>query len=514
MNKVVYIILIMCYNEKVFNLKIEILEDFMAKSTVSNDRTLEKYKKRTERELTRLRIENNIAVTLKDMEKGISELVERERQRNLTATYTNIIMENSSDRFVLLDEDLRLLLLSHNFDNDGIQKLEPGTDLNTLMSILPHEGDDLEALANLRAELESIKGTKKSFKHQIVIGDDEDTRYFDVTAKGVDDSGSGNKGVVLTFAETTALTRAMQDAQTADKAKSAFLANMSHEIRTPINAIVGISEIALERGGLSNEMQSDLCVIQNSATGLLSIINDILDFSKIESGKFQIVPADYTLPSLLMDICNVISVKLANSQVRLLMHVDSSLPFNLYGDDIRVKQILMNLLNNATKFTHTGFIELRVEGERLPNDQIKLVFKVIDSGIGIKKEDVKKLFGTFSQVDTQRNRSITGSGLGLAISRNLSEAMGGGISVESEYGSGSTFTVTIVQDIKGTDTIGSVADKEKVRVLVVEDDEILMADLKKRRNELIKAFHPDNGGSMEYAAAVSEGYKILSQIAK
>jgi len=448
----------------------------MSDITVRDERSFIKYQKRMERELTRTRIENHIAVTLRDMERGVGELVERERQRNLTATYTNIIMENSADRFILLDEHLRLLLLSHNFETERMHTAEPGMELEALMKLLS-PGSPAEAVAAFRRALESILDTGEALKQPLTFGEGDNARYFDSIAKGVKDIGSGRKGIVLTFTETTALTRAMQDAQTADKAKSAFLANMSHEIRTPINAIVGISEIAMARGGLSPEMSNDLSIIQNSATGLLSIINDILDFSKLESGKFQIIPVEYTLPSLLMDISNMICVKLTNSPVRLLMSTDASLPFTLFGDDIRVKQILINLLNNATKFTKTGIIELRVDGERLPDNRIKLTIKVIDSGIGIKKEDIGKLFGTFSQVDTQRNRAITGSGLGLAISRNLAEAMGGGITVESEYGFGSTFTVTLIQEVRGTQTIGSVNQKEKIRMLVVEDDELLLNNI-------------------------------------
>lgn len=448
----------------------------MSDITVRDERSFIKYRKRMERELTRTRIENHIAVTLRDMERGVGELAERERQRNLTAAYTNIIMENSADRFILLDEHLRLLLLSHNFETERMHAAEPGMELEALMKLLSPDSP-AEAVAAFRRALESILNSGEALKHPLTFGEGDSTRYFDSIAKGVDDIGSGRKGVVLTFTETTALTRAMQAAQTADKAKSAFLANMSHEIRTPINAIVGISEIALARGGLTPEMTNDLSIIQNSATGLLSIINDILDFSKLESGKFQIIPVEYTLPSLLMDISNMICVKLTNSPVRLLMSTDASLPFTLYGDDIRVKQILINLLNNATKFTRAGIIELRVDGERLSENRVRLTIKVIDSGIGIRKEDIGKLFGTFSQVDTQRNRAITGSGLGLAISRNLAEAMGGGITVESEYGFGSTFTVTLIQEVRGTQTIGSVNQKEKIRMLVTEDDELLLNNI-------------------------------------
>lgn len=228
--------------------------------------------------------------------------------------------------------------------------------------------------------------------------------------------------------------------------KSDFLANMSHEIRTPMNAVIGMAEMAL-REELPPTAREYIKQIVLSGNTLLAIINDILDFTKIESGKMDINMVEYELASIIREVANVIMARIGDKDLEIVVDVAPDIPKQLMGDSIRIRQIIMNLANNAVKFTKEGCVSILIDWERKSEREILLKVVVQDTGIGIKQEDMGKLFQSFQQVDSKRNRNIEGTGLGLAISKQLVTLMNGHISVESEYGKGSCFSFEIPQFI-------------------------------------------------------------------
>ena len=277
-----------------------------------------------------------------------------------------------------------------------------------------------------------------------------------------------------------------EKAEAASKAKSSFLSSMSHEIRTPMNAIVGMTEVLL-RGEHSEETKEYLNNIKVSGESLLTIINDILDFSKIESGKMDIVENTYKPISMLNDLKMMFENRVLDKPIELIYHIDDNIPEMLCGDEHRLRQVIINLVNNAIKFTDEGYVKLSVESKQIDETKVELFFKVEDTGIGIREEELPKLFGSFEQLDVKKNYAKEGTGLGLAISKQLVTLMGGQIGVESQYGKGSTFYFSVPQmiatevidsaeNLKGYDNRIDVSKMNytlsKAYILLVDDNEM------------------------------------------
>ena len=321
------------------------------------------------------------------------------------------------------------------------------------------------------------------------------------------------------------LRKQKQIADDANKAKSQFLANMSHEIRTPINAILGMDEMVL-RTSTEKEIIDYAEDIRSSGKTLLALINDILDFSKVEEGKMEIIPVQYEPGIMRNDLVNMIRERAAQKGLPIKVEFDSNIPRLLKGDEIRIKQCALNLLTNAVKYTKEGHIGLSIGFEKQDEDHIRLDFTISDTGTGIKKEDMDNLFTPFARIDEEKNRNIEGSGLGISITKRLLDLMNSELKVESEYGKGSVFSFSVVQDVLNWDASGDydtkdeTGDKKKheyrelfhapdARILVVDDIKMNLTVITKLLRKTQMQIDTARSGPDAIALAKDNQYDII-----
>ncbi|MGN0248174.1 MAG: ATP-binding protein [Lachnospiraceae bacterium] len=369
------------------------------------------------------------------------------------------IYESANTAILIFDEYFRLVLANpYGQELLGIKKIENQKLMQLFQGTEAEFGRIKDGILRDNkgvAELVSVHGAISCSLNFSVARDFHDDPYC----------------IVCFVYDLTKEKNMLEEVVRANEAKSQFLANMSHEIRTPINGILGMDSVLLKECHDEN-LREYAKNIQSAGQSLLSIINDILDISKIESGKMEILTIRYQLFSVLNDCYNLTKIKLQNKPVSFIMQINEKLPSWLYGDEVRIRQIINNFLSNAVKYTKEGNITFELDFEEKTDEQILLVITVRDTGIGIKEEDLGKLFESFTRIEEKRNRNIEGTGLGLNLTKNLVNLMGGEVFAESTYGKGSCFTAKIPQKIADAKPMGDFGKRYQQYLSTSDDDKL------------------------------------------
>lgn len=404
---------------------------------------LKRENRKLSREITHLQnalTQEKLASTTILNQQKASTFIQRERER-----YLALLLANSPSIIFFLNHIGRVEFCTDYFVTKAGFKDEAEVQGHTLTEILAAflDHDSHQKLLEYRSRIIRTS-TPISFDMTFRFNKDDAAEDFAGLMVPMKDERLDSNGIMLMFHDVTDLKRSREEALAASRAKSDFLSTMSHEIRTPMNAIIGMTSIGINE---KSPERKDYAFgkIENASTHLLGVINDILDISKIESGKMELSNIDFNFSEMLDRVMTVISVKMKDSHHHFAVEIDPNIPDNLYGDDQRLAQVITNILSNATKFTpQDGCIEFNATLLELQNDQCKIQMQVKDSGIGISKQEQKKLFNLFQQAEVGTSRKYGGSGLGLAISKRILELMNGDIWVESATGKGSCFFFTAV----------------------------------------------------------------------
>jgi signal transduction histidine kinase/FixJ family two-component response regulator/HPt (histidine-containing phosphotransfer) domain-containing protein len=397
--------------------------------------------------------------------------------------YFSLLLENTQEIMLLLDQKLRFVYCSKTFlrqtripDFDLISDREFRDVFSRTM-----DGASLAYLMDLLSR--SIRERRSFVENQVMdIGMKGNPRHYTILLIPMVNLDGDTQGMLVLFQDMTDVMKAKEQAEQANKAKTSFLARMSHEIRTPLNAILGLSEVELQKD-IPGDTLVNLEKIYTSGSLLLEIVNDILDISKIESGNFEIFPTGYEFSSMVNDTVQLNIMRIGSKPVDFKLEINETIPSKLYGDEVRVKQILNNLLSNAFKYTDSGEVRLTIGWEQR-GDEALLSFDVKDTGRGIKEEDLEKLFTEYTQFEATANRQIEGTGLGLSITQGLVGRMGGTITVESEYLKGSIFRVILPQVILDETPIGMEMVENLCNFRFIEDRN------RSRGNTFIRSYMP------------------------
>ncbi|MBR5336570.1 MAG: response regulator [Lachnospiraceae bacterium] len=453
--------------------------------------------KRLAREVKRLKKDNDILRVANEQSANTQAYF----QRSLTkqASYITEFLRSAPYFMLITDDRLRTVMVSDQYFKypHSLTKEEvlQGVDAKRLLSDFFY-GPALSILLEKCRLCLAGKEIKPYMQYLI-----KDGRRFAIEVNirpMMEDSKI--TGLSILQLDMTEIVSNMEQARAADRAKSNFLANMSHEIRTPMNVITGMSEFIL-RDSHDEEAKKHASSIKAASKSLLSIINDILDFSKIESGKMDFVNDPFMTSSMINDVATMMRIRIQDKPLEFRLEADEDIPVMLFGDEGRIKQILINLMTNAIKFTKKGYIRWSVRSVKVDDGHCRLFVEVEDTGIGIKHENIEKIFSDFTQVDTKRNRSEEGTGLGLAISQRLAEQMEGKLGVKSVYGKGSTFFFDILVRVEDWTPMGKLNEVHSEQTadiyrpsIVAKDARILVVD--------------DNEMNLEVTAGILEPYGI------